>query len=123
MGRIRGVEMRSRVQPLIISAILLMSGLAIAQSGAFSGMAMSESRRDLIRQPQFPSRLEDEVKRFIEPRPRLFAEKITAYANSILQRSGYLYDFDVMDLIQSDKLQLIDSERNDDINKLYLIPF
>jgi hypothetical protein len=86
-------------------------------------MAMSESRHDLIRQSQFPSRLEDEVKRFIELHPRLSAEKITAYANSVLQKSGYVYEFEIRDLIRSNKLQLIDSEQNTEESKLYLMPF
>jgi hypothetical protein len=105
-------------------AILLIAGLAAAQSDTFSGMAMRESRRECGRQADFPPKLEEEVQRFIKKRPRLSAEKITAYANSVLQRSGYLYEFEIHDLIQNNKLQLVDSERNiEDVEKLYLIPF
>jgi hypothetical protein len=116
--------MRSRVQSLVILAILLMAGLAVARSDTFSGMTMRESRREWGRQADFPPKLEEEVQRFIKKRPRLSAEKITAYANSVLQRSGYLYEFEIRDLIQNNKLQLVDSGRNiDDVEKLYLIPF
>ena len=116
--------MRSRVHSLVVLAILLIACLAVAQSDTFRGMAMRESWRDLSRQADFPPKLEEEVQRFIEKRPRLSAEKITAYANSVLQRSGYLYEFEIRDLIQNNKLQLVDSERNvDDVEKLYLIPF
>jgi len=116
--------MRSRVQSLVISAILLTAGLATVQSDTFSGMAMSESWRGWGRQADFPPKLEEEVQRFIKKRPRISAEKITAYANSVLQRSGYLYEFEIHGLIQNNKLQLVVSERNiDDVEKLYLIPF
>jgi hypothetical protein len=115
--------MRSSVHSLVVLAILLIAGLAIAQSDTFSGMAMRESRTELGRQGDFPPKLEEEVQRFIKKDPRLSAEKITAYANSVLQRRGYLYEFEIRDLIQNNKLQLVDSERNDDVKKLYLIPF
>src|SRR5262245_29291326 len=86
-------------------------------------MAMRESRTELGRQGDFPPKLEEEVQRFIKKRPRLSAEKITTYANSVLQRSGYLYEFEIRDLIQNNKLLLVDSERNTDESKLYLMPF
>src|SRR5215471_19662146 len=103
----RGGGMRAHVHSFVVLAILLMAGLAIAQSDTFSGMAMSESWREWGRQADFPPKLEEEVQRFIKKRPRLSAEKITAYANSILQRSGYLYEFEIHDLIQNNKLQLV----------------
>lgn len=115
--------MRAHFQSLVVWAILLIAGLVVAQSGAFSGMAMRESWRDLCRQAQFPPMLEDEVQRFISEHPGFSAEKITAYANSVLQKSGYRYEFEIRDLIQSNKFQLVDSEQNTDESKLYLIPF
>lgn len=115
--------MRSRVHSLVVMAVLLIAGLTVAQSDTFSRMAMRDPRRDLSGQAYFPPKLEDEVQRLIKQRPRLSAEQITAYANSVLQRSGYLYEFEVRDLIQNNKLQLVDSERNTDASKLYLIPF
>src|SRR5262249_33072444 len=102
---------------------LLMAGLATVQSNTFSGMAMRESRREWGRQADFPPKLEEEVQRFISKHPGFSAEKITAYANSVLQKSGYRYEFEIRDLIQSNKFQLVDSEQNTDESKLYLIPF
>ena len=67
--------------------------------------------------------LEEDVRSFLKKRPGLSAEKITAYANSVLQRSGYLYELEVRELIQNNKLRLVDSKLNTDVSKLYLLPF
>jgi hypothetical protein len=114
--------MRARRQSVAICFFLAAAGFSLTQPGSH-GMGAEPSKRQGFINAQFePERLlERDVRRFIDGHPGASAEKITAYANSALQKYGYIYKFHSCDFLDSKKLEPLNPGR--DPTLIYLLPF
>ncbi len=107
---------------VVVWAILFIAGFVVAQSNTFGEKGMRGPQRELNAQVEFRSPLEKEVHRFIEEHPGISAEKITDFANSILKKEGYIYDFDTCEFIENRKLSPINPKQEQADGKIYLLP-
>lgn len=107
---------------VVVWAILLIAGFVVATSNTFDKKGIREPQRDVNAQMEFRSPLEKEVHRFIEEHPGVSAEKITDFANSILKKEGYIYDFDTCEFIENRKLSPINPKQEQTDDKIYLLP-
>jgi len=116
--------MRARRQSVAICFFLAAGGFSLTQPGSL-GMGAEPSKRQGFINAQFqPERLlERDVRRFIDGHPGASAERITAYANSALQKYGYIYKFHSCDLIESKKLEPLNPGHDPSVNSVYSLPF
>lgn len=55
-----------------------------------------------------PSAIEEEMEHFVESHPGISAEEVTARANSLLEKKGFDYHFEISGFIETLKLQPVD---------------
>jgi hypothetical protein len=116
--------MRARRQSVAICFFLVAGGFSLTQPGSL-GIGAEPSRRQGVINAQFePERLlERDVRRFIDGHPGASAERITAYANSTLQKYGYIYKFHSCDFLDSKKLEPLNPGHDPAVNSIYSMPF
>ena len=116
--------MRARRQSFAICLFLVAGGFSLTHSGSL-GMGANPSKRQFVLNAQFePERLlERDVRRFIDGHPGASAERITAYANSALQKHGYIYKFHSCDFIDSRKLKSLNPGHDPAVLGAYSLPF
>jgi len=116
--------MRARRQSFAICLFLVAGGFSLTHSGSL-GMGANPSKRQFVLNAQFePERLlERDVRRFIDGHPGASAERITAYANSALQKYGYIYQFHSCDFLDSQKLEPLNQGHDPSVNSIYSLPF
>jgi hypothetical protein len=112
------------VQLVAIWFFLFACGFILMQSDSL-GMGTEPSERQSIVNAQFePERLlERDVRRFINTHPDVSAERITAYANSALQKYGYIYKFHSCDFLESKKLEPLNAGHHPSVRSIYSLPF
>jgi len=122
--RARGREMRACVQSVAIWFFLVVCGFILTQPASL-GIGAEPSKHEFISNAQFePERLlERDVRRFIDTHPGVSTERITAYANSALQKYGYIYKFDICKFIDSKKLEPLNSGHDPTVTSIYSLPF
>jgi hypothetical protein len=116
--------MRAHIQSVAIWFLLVTGSFTVTQSGSLS-IGAEPSKRQFVANAQYePERLlERDVRRFIDTHPGASAEGITAYANSALQKHGYIYKFHSCDFIDSRKLEPLNSGHDPAIHSVYSLPF
>ena len=92
LKRVGDREMRARRQSVAICFFLVAGGFSLTQPGSHGIGAEPSKRQGFINAQYEPERLlERDVRRFIDGHPGTSTERITAYANSSLQKYGYIY--------------------------------
>lgn len=116
--------MRAHIQSVAISFFLVTGSFTVTQPGSL-GMGAEPSKRQFISNAQIePERLlERDVRRFIDDHPGASAERITAYANSALQKYGYIYKFNICKFIDRKKLEPLNSGHDPTVTSIYYLPF
>ena len=116
--------MRALRQSVAIWFLLVTGSFTVTESGSIS-IGAEPSKRQWVANAQYePERLlERDVRRFIDGHPGASAERITAYANSALQKYGYIYKFDICKFIDSKKLEPLNSGHDPAITSIYSLPF
>ena len=116
--------MRAHIQSVAIWFLLVTGSFTVTQSGSLS-IGAEPSKRQGVSNAQFePERLlERDVRRFIDTHPGASAEGITAYANSALQKYGYIYKFHSCDFIESKKLKSLNPGHDPAVLGVYSLPF
>jgi len=114
--------MKARRQSVAICFFLVAGGFSLTQPGSH-GIGAEPSKRQGVINAQFePERLlERDVRRFIDGHPGASAERITAYANSALQKYGYIYKVHSCDFLDSKKLEPLNPGH--DPTLIYILPF
>jgi len=116
--------MRAHIQSVAIWFLLVTGSFPVTQSGSLS-IGAEPSMRQWVANAQYePERLlERDVRRFIYTHPGVSAEGITAYANSALQKHGYIYKFHSCDFIESKKLKSLNPGHDPAVLGVYSLPF
>jgi hypothetical protein len=124
LRRMRGAEMRAHIQSVAICFFLVAGGFSLTQPGSLSAGAETSKRQYVLNAQYEPERLlERDVRRFINGHHGASAEEITAYANSALQKYGYIYKFHSCDFIDSKKLEPLNPGHDPSVNSIYSLPF
>ncbi len=115
--------MRACVQSAAIWFFLVAGSVAVTQSGSL-GIGGESNKRHRISNDQIEPGLllEREVRRFIDTHPGVSAERITTYANSVLQQYGYIYKFYICDFIESRKLEPLNPGHAPSELSIYSLP-
>lgn len=116
--------MRTHIQSVAIWFLLVTGSFTVTQPGSLS-IGAEPSKRQWVANAQYePERLlERDVRRFIDTHPGASAEGITAYANSALQKHGYIYEFHSCDFIGSKKLKPLNPGHDLAVLGVYSLPF